>query len=615
MRRVFWIMISAAVVALGIGYGIRLVERRSSGNVAALLPRDTVAFAHLPNLNTTIDEWHRSDIYQIYREPAVQEFLKNPGSNPPAAAASISGTIHDIQELEARDAFVALTSIENDKPKLIAGFNFRCSQEVLDRITGNWRSKINPSAKHDRVSYQKHDIDLFTQSAFSIATVQDQNWFFASNDLEQLKAVLDRADGRVTDDQALLKLDESYREAIGAMPSSYAALAYFQPKALAERLAAAGKSLGRPMPKQMASLQKIRSFCAATSFDHGKLHDLIYVGIPKQEPNGELTRSSLTLATSATIAYACGLIDFSKQVGLLFPPDGNSSLGPAAQKISEALRAAGIGADDWNKAFGSELSLISDWSAQMRWPSAVITVPVRDTARARTIVATLTQGGGQDTRWEEADRNGAHYWFLASSSSAGWFAVRPVMALTDRMWITGLDAAAVDAAIPRSQKAEPGLADSEAYRRSVGLLPAPTKLFAYLDSAQIYTRIDATVRPFLMMGAAFLPKATNSVDLTKIPPPEIITKHLSPIVSSQYYSGQGYVAESIGPVTLDEAGIGLAILGSAGAMAYHRLNPQGPNPLGGGISVPGVLGGHASPAVQPQPTGTPAPLASPQPTP
>ena len=604
MRRVLWLMVSAAVVALGVGYGLRLVERRSSGNVVPLLPRDTVAFALIPDFNTTVDDWHRSDIYQIYREPAVQEFLKNPGSHP-AAGGSISGTIHDIQELQARDTFVAVTSIQNDKPKLIGGFNFHCSQDALDRITGNWRSKINPSAKHERVSYQKHDIDLYTQSAFSIATVQDQDWFFASNDLEELKAILDRADGRNTDDQALLKSDESYREAIAAMPRSYAALAYFQPKALVERLVAASQSLGRPLPGQMTSFQQIRSFCAATSFDHGKLHDQVFVGMPKQEPNGELTRSSLALATPATIAYACSLIDFSKQIGVLFPPDGTNALGPAAQKISDALRAAGVGPDDWSKAFGSELSLISDWSEQMRWPSVVLTVPAKDAAKARNIVAALTHGGGQDTRWEEADRNGAHYWFLASNAGGGWFAIHPVMALTDRMWMTGLDAASVDEAIHRSQKAEPGVADTETYRRSAGVVPSPTKFFAYIDSAQIYTRIDATVRPFLLMGAAFLPKATATVDLSKIPPPETVTKHLSPIVSSQYYSGNGYVAESIGPVTLDEAGIGLAILGGAGAMAYHRLMP-------GGVSVPGMLGGaSASPSGSPPATPSPSPRQTP----
>src|SRR5437868_15118645 len=123
MRRLLLILVSAAVVGLAIGYGIRLAERRTSGSVAALLPRDTVAFAHLPDFNRTLDEWHRSDIYQIYREPAVQEFLQKPLSRS-GKTSVVSGKIQEYRELDPKDAFVALTSIANDQPKLVAGFQY-----------------------------------------------------------------------------------------------------------------------------------------------------------------------------------------------------------------------------------------------------------------------------------------------------------------------------------------------------------------------------------------------------------------------------------------------------------------------------------------------------------
>jgi hypothetical protein len=38
-----------------------------------------------------------------------------------------------------------------------------------------------------------------------------------------------------------------------------------------------------------------------------------------------------------------------------------------------------------------------------------------------------------------------------------------------------------------------------------------------------------------------------------LPPPELVTKHLSPIVASHRYDGDGYVAESLGPITLNQA--------------------------------------------------------------
>jgi hypothetical protein len=74
----------------------------------------------------------------------------------------------------------------------------------------------------------------------------------------------------------------------------------------------------------------------------------------------------------------------------------------------------------------------------------------------------------------------------------------------------------------------------------------------------------------LLMAAAFMPAITRSVDLGKIPSPDVITKHLSPIVSSQRYDRDGYVAESLGPITLDQAAIGLAILSSVGTAARQQ---------------------------------------------
>ncbi|HJT80992.1 MAG TPA: hypothetical protein VJ719_07335 [Chthoniobacterales bacterium] len=600
MKRM-WLVIVSVLVVLAILYAVRLAERRASMGVASLLPRTTVAFAHLPDFRSSLEDWHRSDLYQIYREPAVQDFLKHPLQSPKPGGIAVR--VQEFQDLEPTNAFVAVTSIANDKPKLVAGFEYHCNQDVADRVIGNWRTKINPSAKREQLEYQNHQIELFRQSTYSLALVRDNNWFFASNDPDELKAILDRADGRNKDRNTSLVSDESYEDAMDAMPGSFAFLVYFQPKALADRLAAVRQSLGQR--DKDVILQQIRSVCLTTRFNRGKLHDVLFVGMPKQEQGGELTRNSLGLATRATILYATSIVDFSRPAGLLFPTGDANSLGPAAQKISNALAAAGITPADWEAAFASEISLLSDWPEQARWPSFLITAAVKDTARARKIVDALTNGTGPNEQWQQTDRDGVHYWSLLSSS--GWLSVKPVMALSDRTWIAGLDMESVGAAMARAAKPESGLADTEPFHKAESLVPTPTKFFAYVDPAQIYSRVDAAIRPFLFMGAMFSP-AANNVDLAKVPPPEAITKHLGPIVASQRYAGNGYIAESVGPLTLNQAGIGVAVLGAMGAMTYHRMNPMS-----------GLKGLVPTPATQAPAGGTPAsrptPLLSPAPTP
>jgi hypothetical protein len=69
------------------------------------------------------------------------------------------------------------------------------------------------------------------------------------------------------------------------------------------------------------------------------------------------------------------------------------------------------------------------------------------------------------------------------------------------------------------------------------------------------------------MGAAFYPALAQTVDFSKWPAPEAIAKHLTPIVMSQRYDHDGYVTESVGPVTFREVTIGVA--GAVGGLFIY----------------------------------------------
>jgi hypothetical protein len=146
----------------------------------------------------------------------------------------------------------------------------------------------------------------------------------------------------------------------------------------------------------------------------------------------------------------------------------------------------------------------------------------------------------------------------------GFLVLKPTIAVSKRIMVAGLDPGSVDAAIQRSENPPDGLARSDTYKTASGLLPAPTNFFAYVDLAKLYTRFDETVRPILMMWATFMPKVNDQVDLSRVPPPEAIAKHLSPIVSSERYRADGYITESIGPITLNQSGIALVAIAALG---------------------------------------------------
>ena len=584
MKRILFLLIALAVAAFGGWYYWQFSQRISSASVAGLLPRDTIFVAQIPDFNRARDEWEHCDIYQLYREPAVQDFLRKPLGNVPKTNA-VSQTLLDIEQLAPENAFIALTSIENNNPKIVGGFHFRGSQEEAERIIGKWRSTLtgqNSSLKRDKVQYQGHEIDTTKTGSFTIATAYDPPWFFATTDAADMQGLLDRADRRSSDPDNRLDKDEAYRAAISRRPSNDVAFFYLQPKTFSQRLAALRAAVGQtPAPGEGTMLEKMRCLTGSMRFENGKIHDVLFLGMPKLEQNTTLTRSSLSLGTKETFFYLAMLLNLGERMDTL-----NQAAAFAGTKIFQALSDSGITAADWKGAFGIELGSLVTWPSGAHWPSLLVTVPVTDAPKARQIVEVLLRAQ-QEGAWTATEKDGIRY--FSKQSVASFIAIAPTIALSDRILIAGLDPTSVEEAVKRAGGSSSGLTDSETYKGAARLLPAPTNFFAYVDMAQLYSRLDASLRPMLLMAAAFVPAVAGSIDPSKLPAPEVITKHLSPIVSSQRYDGDGYLAESIGPITLDQLGIGVAIVSGFGSAAARNR----------GLAVPATMLPKAS---SPSPT-------------
>lgn len=561
MRRLVLLILIAALAAVGILYGLRRGERTPHATVTALLPRGTIALAHFPDFKRTRDEWHQSDIYKLYQEPAVQDFLNKPLSRVPQRATA-ADTAAEIERLDLKDAFVAVSSIENNNPHFVGGFRFRGSQSNAEEIIGKWRSQIvRDASAHESVDYDQHKIDIVGAAPNQVATVYDGQWFLASNDLAELKAMLDRVDGREKDKQTTLEADDAFRAAMKHMPASYALLFYLQPKALSEKLASLRNAIG-VSADQNAVVDQISSVCAATRFDKGKIRDVLFVGMPKAQSDQKLTQSSLALGTSETFLYLATLLNPDRLAGI---NEGGLPVGGWLQKVFDAAARAGVTVDDWKTAFDLELGSLADWPPNSRWPSIISTLRVKDPVRANKIVNALTHAIDEDVPWTITEKSGVVYFYM--QSPAALFAITPTIAFSNQVLIAGLDSVSVESAINRSTKSSRGLAISSAYKSAVRAVPAPTDAFVYVDTALLYSRLDAALRPMLLMSAAFMPAISDYVDVGKLPPPEIVIKHLSPIISSQRYDGDGYMTESTGPVTLD---IGLGLPAALWAISRHH---------------------------------------------
>jgi len=381
------------------------------------------------------------------------------------------------------------------------------------------------------------------------------------------------------------------------MPSSYAASFYLQPKTISERLAALRAAIqSSGAPDERVLLEQVRSISGAMYFESGKIHDLLFVGMPKLEQDAALSRSSLALGTKETFFYLSMLLNVGQKIDALNQAAG---IGGAVQRFFQTFSDSGITADDWKASFGVELASLADWPSNAPLPSLILTLPVIDMVKASKIVEAVTHAD-KNAIWTQTEKDSVRYFSMPSPATL--VAITPTIALSNRILVAGFNPVSIEQAIQRDGSGSSELSNSQTYQAAAKLVPSPTNFFAYIDAALLYSRLDASLRPMLIMASAFMPGMTDSVDLTRLPATEVITKHLSPIVSSQRYDGDGYVAESVGPITLDQSAIGLAILSGVGAAARQKASTS-------------LTGWGSSSTGSPQPSSSPPSTPNPAPTP
>ena len=582
MKRGLLLVAISAVAGLAIWYALRISGLVGAAPVMALLPRTTVLVFYMPDFNATRDRWRQSDIYRLYQEPAIQDFLRKPLSRLPERNAK-SECLDQIKRLAPKDAFFALTRADQTSWTFVGGFQLRGNQRDAENIIDNWRGKLSGRSRAT-IEYERHKIDKIASESFTFFSTYSGHWFFAANDLDELKALLDRAEGRNRDREKMLQTSEAYHTAIAHMPANYDALVYFQPRTFAQQLQKLRAALGSTIaPGQQTIIEQMRSVCGTTRFENGKIHDAIFVGISKLDNAPPVSRSSLPLGSNETFFYLATLLNIGEKLDTLSQAPG---LSDRLQKLFQTFPDNRITADDWKAAFGAELSVLSDWHENARWPLAVLSLPVLDAAKAQKIVD-VAMRADEDSTWARTEKDGVRYFSMQSPATL--IPVTPAIALSDRLLIAGLDSGSVEEVVKRSRSSTSGLAGSETYKSVAYVVPAPTNFFAYVDTVLLYNRLDAALRPILLMAEAFAPHSSDFVDLGKIPDPKVITKHLGPIVSSQRYDRDGYVAESVGPITLNDAAVGLAALAVATAN-----NPVAHSLFGLPVSAP-----------TPTPSGTP----------
>ena len=527
------------------------------------LPKETLLFLSVPDLNQTIADWKTTDLYKIWTEPEVQAFLAKPLSQLPTDAR-VNDTLARIPKLEPKNAFIALTSLDEktNQPHLVAGFQFKGDKADVDALLAPAKDSLRknaPGGKADLINYQGHAIETFDAGENNFAaSVYLGDWYLVANDLALLKSTVDRMEHREATGagDTTLGKEADFQAALAKMPSGYATLIFGRTQTFVTRLYALAAASGQAIdPTQKAEAEKVRAIGASTKIENGKLRDALYVLAPGHRAlPATLAMSALPLTTADTLFFATGVFQIPADVKL--PPDGagDTSGGLAMLRgLGAMLEAHGVKLADLRAAFGNETALQIDWPAGKAQPALIASLDVRDHALADKFVGNLANTLNTEGAWQTSQEDGLVFHTM---SSPGLSFVSPTLTLSDRHFILGLNLPDVKEAAKREKTNTPNFTQGETYKTAAASVEKPNLAFAFLDARPFFERAYGTLKPLATLGAALaFPKVGDYVDLAKLPEAGTISKHLSPTVLSESNDDEGILMESVGSFTFNQAAV------------------------------------------------------------
>ncbi len=544
------LLIALAILIVIAGSVLWVLRGMGVSDAALLLPAETVAMASLPDLPRSFLRWPQTTLAKIGVEPQLKAFLEQPFKylTQQQGGDEAAGILWS---LKPGRIFAASVGVSSKDAAILVGFQYWGGKPAHDAAVARLRQEIalqGPAAEVKHEDYQGADIASSVHGPVSIYNASHGQWGFISNNLPALQEALDRAAGRRK--EGSLADSARYKQVVAKLSRDPDLLVYVQPQTFLDALLAVGESFGaRQIPQQIEQARKIEAIGFATKLDGANIRDSIFVLRPSPPDTGNLSHNSIKLTTAQTTAFFDFVLDFTQFAKLGENPALAQALQGSPLQNSKLFQLA-------PEAFGPDCAVVLNWPAGQSKPEGVLALAVKNAAKAEQSLQEVLTLLPETT---VNDYAGLKYYSFPTLQKA--FAT-PTVTLTDGFALVGLDAAEIDR-VHQAIKSGDSLENSPAFLSAKETYRSANEVFGYLDIRAIFERGYPTVSQIVRFSANFMPGMSDIIDASKLPDTETIAKHLQPIVYSQTRLADGYLVESTGPITMNQA-----VLLGAGAGAY-----------------------------------------------
>lgn len=544
------LLVAIFLLLLVLGSALWIRHLMGVTDPAALLPSDAVGFIALPDLPRSALRWPQTTLAKIGAEPEMKAFIEKPlqflTKNQGGEEA---GSL--LWKLKPGRLFAAVTTVTDKDAALIIGFQYWGGKIGHDAAVERLRQELSaggPPPPLNREIHEGTEIVSSVHQGFTLYNASHGQWGFLSNNLTAIKDAVDRAAGRRKDTS--LADSPRYKSILSRLARDPDLLFFCQPQSTIEALLEIGKGMGaHPIPEQVEQARKVEAVGFATKLEGANLRDTIFILRPNPPDFGSLNRSSMKFTSEATAVFFNFVVNFQQLSALSRNPLLASAMKSDALQNSKIIEIA-------PEAFGPECAVSISWKSPQMWPEGVFAIQVKDQAKAdqamQEAVALFPEANVVESEGIK------FYSFPALTGPL----TNPTFALAEGYLLTGFNADSINQAVAQA-KANAPLDKTPAFAPAISALKSANETFGYVDSKMLFERGFPQLRQLVIFSAALMPGASDVIDPSKLPETETIARHLQPITYAQTRLADGYYIESTGPITMNQAIILGAGLGSS----------------------------------------------------
>jgi hypothetical protein len=576
MKRVIIILLLLAALA-GAVLVYYMMASRPAPKGASLLPEATLVFVDVPDFSQARADFTRTELYALWHEPEVQAFLEKPlaavqglfaGPGTAKEQTDLAAEILDTLQGEVFLAVTRISIIPVFNPGVVLGVDARHKRiqaTALLYVLENDLKRSHPNGrfqekKHLGVKYRVWEL----QPGLQICHAWLNSLAVFTLDEDTLRDVIAAYTGQSPRDFRPLAASARYRNVLRQAPQDNQFLAYLNVEELLN-LVGPLLALAPQTAAMYENLARIQTSAAGMTFLDGGIEDVGFLAYstPNPRPTPPTQRKTLAFTTPETLVYVVGSADAAAAYDgamQLLSQSGNANVMSTMTQFQEALRKLGVHPrEDLLQKLGPEFAVISRWPAGAPAPHCALVTEIVDTAPVRsaldnTLDALKHAALGDDTQfpWDESEFAGQK---VRTVHLGGLLA--PTCVATDRFLILASSPDCARELLSQAKNAGPTLARSELYVQSMKRLPANGSSYAYADLRGLF-------EPLYGLGRSSLSQLAKNdfVDLTKLPAPQTVAKHLFPFVSATVSEPEQEMTIAFSPFgrpLLLAAGVGGAI--------------------------------------------------------